>query len=213
MQFDGFHISVKASTSRLSSLIGFLRSHGRALLQTERAFDNLMFIFAAASTGVNSAEEISQDLDCFGCHILYLNKDFLTLRLGLWDCRRYFNSAMLWLRHVGACMAILGVNLPWCMGYRWLGVVIDISWEWSTAGLSSRGRTGGTADGLVWCLLCTDMALRGEYSEYYSEYHWRPGVCVCVCVCERLTVWAKVGRELSCLVWHSHWASADSAAI
>ena len=80
VQFDGFHISVKASTSRLLSIIRSLMS--KALLQTERAFNNPMVIFAAASMEVNSAEEISLDLD-LGCHILYLNKDFLMLRLSL----------------------------------------------------------------------------------------------------------------------------------
>ena len=76
VQFDGFHISVKASTSRPLSIIRSLMS--KALLQTERSFNYPMVIFAAASMEVNSAEEISLDLD-LGCHILYLNKDFLTL--------------------------------------------------------------------------------------------------------------------------------------
>ena len=84
VQFDGFHISVKASTSRLPSIIRSLMSN--ALLQTEQAFYNPMVIFAAASMEVNSAEEISLDLD-LGCHILYLNRDFLTLRLSLWEWR------------------------------------------------------------------------------------------------------------------------------
>ena len=75
-----FHISVKASTSSLLSIIRPLMS--KALLQTERAFNNPMVIFAAALMEMNSAEEISFDLD-LGCHILYLNKDFLTLRLSL----------------------------------------------------------------------------------------------------------------------------------
>ena len=68
VQFDGFHISVKASTSRLLSIIRSIMS--KAFLQTERAFYNPMVIFAAASIGVNSAEKIWHDLD-LGRHIVY----------------------------------------------------------------------------------------------------------------------------------------------
>ena len=102
VQFDGFHISVKASTSRLLSIIRSLMS--KALLQTERAFNNPMVIFAAASMKVNSAEEISLDLDLC-CHILYLNRDFQTLWLSLWQWRRDLNSAALYLMHAGAGIA------------------------------------------------------------------------------------------------------------
>ena len=83
MQSDGFHISVQARTSRPLSIIISLMSN--ALLQTEWAFNSPMVIFATASIGVNSvsmgvnsAEDISHDLD-LGCLILYSNKDFLTL--------------------------------------------------------------------------------------------------------------------------------------
>ena len=76
-------IFLSKSTSRPLSIIRSLMS--KALLQTEGAFNNPMVIFAAASTGVNSAEEISHDLD-LGRHILYSNRDFLTLRLSLWAC-------------------------------------------------------------------------------------------------------------------------------
>ena len=109
VQFDGFHISVKASTSRLLSIIRSLMS--KALLQTERAFNNPMVIFAAASMEVNSAEEISLDLD-LGCHILYLNKDFLMLRLSLWEWCRYLNSAALYLMHAGAG-TVYGQQMTW----------------------------------------------------------------------------------------------------
>ena len=133
VQSDGFHISVKARTSRPLSIIRSLMSS--ALLQTERAFNNPTVIFAAASMGVNSAsmgvnsaEDISHDLD-LGCHILYLNKDFLTLRLSLWEWRRDLNSAALYLRCAGACLLCAETD--------------ELTWLW-------RAGTVSTAERLVW---------------------------------------------------------------
>ena len=73
-------VLLKQAHLKSLSIIKYLMS--KVLLQTEWAFNNLMVIFAAALVGGNSAEEVSHDLD-LGCHISYLNKDFLTVRLSL----------------------------------------------------------------------------------------------------------------------------------
>ena len=223
VQFDGFHISVKARTSRPLSIIRSLMNN--ALLQTKRAFNNPMVIFAdasmgvnSASMGVNSAEDISHDLD-FGCHILYLNKDFLTLRLSLWEWHRDLNSAVLYLRHAGACIAWDWQSSEEICHGVWAtdDLVWQLTWdgEWSTAWLSTWRMTGGTADGLVWCLLCVKTE--------ELTWLWRAGA---VSTAEGLVwwpiwgaadvvwywFWAKAGKEPICLVWHSSWAAVDSAA-
>ena len=164
VQFDGFHISVKARSSIPLSI--FISLMSNALLQTQSACNNPMVIFAdasmgenSASMGVNSAENISHDLD-LGCHILYLNKGFLTLRLSLWEWRRDLNSAALYLRRAGSCIAWDWPSLEEICHGVWAtdDLVWQLTWdgEWSTAWLSTWGMAGGTADSLVWCLLCAE---------------------------------------------------------
>ena len=168
--------------------------------------------------GANSAEDISHDLD-LGCHILYLKKDFLTLPLTLWKWRRDLNSAALYLRHAGACIAWDWPSSEEICHGVW--VTDDLVWqltrdgEWSTAWLSAWGMAGGTADGLVWCLLFAET----------DELTWlcRAGTVSTVEGLLRWSIWgaadmvsywvrAKAGNEPICLVWHSSWAAFDSAA-
>ena len=187
VQSDGFHISVKARTSRPLSIIRSLMSN--ALLQTERAFNYPMVIFAAASMGVNSAsmgvnsaDDISHDLD-LGCHILYLNKDFLTLRLSLWEWRRDLNSAALYLRRAGACLLCAETD--------------ELTWLW-------RAVTVSTAEALVWWPIwgATDMVWYWVWAKAGKEP---------ICLAWHSS-WAAVDSAADGLMWYSSGPAGVTSA-